>query len=337
MQLKTFSAATVAEAMAAVRAAFGEEAIIVSSRRSGASYLVTAAVERPEPAPTPPVPHAPPALVNGSSLGHHDAADHPGGVREAAAAILFHRPTDVFARALTAAGGMRSAGALANALGRVLTFEPFDRPPSRSIMLVGPPGAGKTVTAGKLAAAAELARRPAHLVAADVAKAGGIEQVEAYARALGRTAATAADPDEMAELRRRLGQAAMIVDTTGVNPFDAAELARLGMLVRAAEAEPVLVLPAGGDPDESADLARAFATLGVRRIIATRLDAARRLGGILAACHGAGLSLGAASAGPFLADHLIPLDAVRTAALLLRPSDRPVTSAIFDRTEPCAS
>ena len=45
----------------------------------------------------------------------------------------------------------------------------------------------------------------------------------------------------------------------------------------------VAVLPAGGDALETADIAAAFASLGATRMIATRLDIARRYGGLLAA------------------------------------------------------
>ena len=45
----------------------------------------------------------------------------------------------------------------------------------------------------------------------------------------------------------------------------------------------VLVLPAGLDVAEATDLALAYASAGAKLLVATRLDLAHRLGGILAA------------------------------------------------------
>ena len=56
-----------------------------------------------------------------------------------------------------------------------------------------------------------------------------------------------------------------------------------------------------------ADLARAFAVLGARHLLPTRLDAARRLGGVVSAAAEAGLALTEAGTGPGVADGLSPL------------------------------
>ena len=77
-------------------------------------------------------------------------------------------------------------------------------------------------------------------------------------------------------------------------------------LARASGAAVVCVLPAGLDAQESADPARAFAVLGARHLLPTRLDAARRLGGVVAAA-AAGLPLAEAGTGPGVADGLHPL------------------------------
>ena len=69
----------------------------------------------------------------------------------------------------------------------------------------------------------------------------------------------------------------------------------------------MLVLPAGGDPAEAADLAEAFAGVGASRLLATRLDTARRLGAILAAADAAPLASATAVASPHVADGLAPI------------------------------
>ena len=81
----------------------------------------------------------------------------------------------------------------------------------------------------------------------------------------------------------------------------------------------MLVLPAGLDPAEAADLARAFAAAGANLLVATRLDLAHRLGGVLAAAS-AGLALTEAGIGPGAADGLLPITPEWLAARLLTGS-----------------
>ena len=81
----------------------------------------------------------------------------------------------------------------------------------------------------------------------------------------------------------------------------------------------VLVLPAGLDAAEAADLAHAYAAAGASLLVATRLDLARRLGGILAAAS-ARLALTEAGIGPGAADGLLPITPEWLAARLLTGS-----------------
>ena len=78
------------------------------------------------------------------------------------------------------------------------------------------------------------------------------------------------------------------------------------------------MLPAGLDPAESADLAVAFAECGALSLIVTRLDIARRLGGVIAAAAASRLPLTEAGIGPGAADGMIPLTAALLAERLTR-------------------
>ncbi len=84
--------------------------------------------------------------------------------------------------------------------------------------------------------------------------------------------------------------APVLIDTPGCDPFDPAQLEELTALATTIDAAVVLVLPGGLDPAEAADLAVAYAAAGASLLVATRLDLARRLGGILAASAGARLA-----------------------------------------------
>lgn len=65
------------------------------------------------------------------------------------------------------------------------------------------------------------------------------------------------------------------------------------------------------------DQAVIFKALGARRIVATRLDVARRLGGLIRAARTAGLALAQGSASPYIAETMEPLNPFALARRLL--------------------
>ncbi len=108
-------------------------------------------------------------------------------------------------------------------------------------------------------------------------------------------------------LSQRVPGSIVLIDTAGINPFASAELAELKTLVDVAAANAVLVMPAGQDSEEAAEQAQAFAPLGARHLVPTRLDLARRIGSILAAAAAADLILTEAGTGAGASDGLTPL------------------------------
>jgi flagellar biosynthesis protein FlhF len=81
------------------------------------------------------------------------------------------------------------------------------------------------------------------------------------------------------------------------------------------------VLPAGGDPLESAEVAMTYAEAGARQFIATRLDATRRLGGVLSAAHAAELILMGAGVSATIGGGLRALNPLQLARLVLPELD----------------
>ena len=83
----------------------------------------------------------------------------------------------------------------------------------------------------------------------------------------GSVSAYAAPLQVRAELGNHfaLGEAApgapVLIDTAGINPFEAAEAEALTALIAAAGASPVLVMQAGAHPEEAAEQAAVFAAL----------------------------------------------------------------------------
>jgi len=192
---------------------------------------------------------------------------------------------------------MQPVPALAAAIERRLPFAPWTRLiRRRPLLLAGPPGAGKTSAAAKLAARLPSSGRTL-LLNTDTARAGSAAQIESLAAMLGCRFETVGDI-ETAAARAAAGDGGLspvIVDTAGIDPLDAAALRRLDTLITRTRARPVLVLPASIEAEEAAAAGRAFARLGVRHLIVTRLDMVRRLGGIFAAADAGGLALAAGS------------------------------------------
>ena len=113
----------------------------------------------------------------------------------------------------------------------------------------------------------------------------------------------------------------IFIDMPAFNPFQQSDMDYLTAYIEAADALPVLVMPAGVDPQESMETAEAFAEAGVIYLLATRLDAARRFGGVLAAAHAGHLTLCEASMSQNITRGLSAINAVSLARLLLMSSE----------------
>lgn len=289
MRLRTVQAASMAEAMARLRAELGEEAVILSTRRTAGGVEVTAAQDQDD---------EPLVIAPGS----------PAAARAVPPALARHNLPPALAARL-------AGGPLAAALARRFAFAalPLAEAP---LLLAGPPGAGKTLSCAKLATRLVLEGRAPVLISADGRRAGAAEQLAAFARVLDLPLAVAAGPGALAKaLARRVPGQPAIIDLPGCDPFQAEATRALLALLEAARGVPVLALPAGLDAEEAAETARAFHLLGCRHILPTRLDAARRLGGVLAAAE-SGLAFTEAGIGPDAAGGLVPMDAAWLAARL---------------------
>lgn len=305
MRLRLFRAPVMAAAMAQVRRELGVDAIILSSRRVDGGIEVTAGLDDDQDLPPPLA--IPPAQQAGP------VAEAPAPDAMAMGSLAWHGVPKPLAHRL-------QGGPLAFALSAVLRFAPLrlaaDDPP---VLLVGPPGAGKTLTTARLATRLVLAGRTPVVVTADARRAGAAEQLAAFTRILNLDLLAASHPTALAraldQARGKAGgkagdkagseQSPVLINAPGTDPFDAGDLAAMQALAASARALIVAVLPAGMDAAESAEMAAAYAAAGATAIIATRLDLARRLGGVLAAA-ASGLPLAELGIGPGAADGLIP-------------------------------
>jgi flagellar biosynthesis protein FlhF len=307
MRLRTFTAPTVGEAMRQVRAALGDDAVILSTEQVGKLVKLVAAIE----------PAAPAAATKAAA---------PAAGDDIEAALLYHGvPKTLADRLLSTAGeldGGSTQQALTAALRARFDFRPLvERKPGKPILLAGLPGAGKSATLAKLAARAKVNGWSATAITCDLAKAGAIEQLATYAKALEIPAYRAKDA---ATLRRAVAKAdangLILIDTLGTNPLKAGDLTQLQELAEAAGAEIVLVMAAGGDAIESAALASGYAETGAARLVATKIDVARRYGGILAAAEAGRLAFAGLGTSPEIASGLGALRADQLCRLILPAS-----------------
>jgi flagellar biosynthesis protein FlhF len=213
--------------------------------------------------------------------------------------------------------------ALSAALDGLVPFQPIcERTQGRPLLLFGAPGAGKTLTAAKLVVRARRAQRQVVAVSTDVARAGGLEQLEALTR-IAQVPLTAADgAAALATVAAAAGENLVVIDSAGCNPFNDADLEEVQELALAADAEPVFVLAAGGDSAESIEMAERAATIGCTRMVVSRIDIARRLGSVVAAAEATGLALADVGISPHVADGLVPINPVSLARLLLPVDER---------------
>lgn len=340
MRLKTFSAATMNEAMAMVREKLGPDAIMVTSDEGPSGVSVTVAYEGQLPVmgvvpKAVPMQRSEPLEQTGplaaDDIGVHQSREYDLG--EVTAVLNYHGlPFETGERINDAINNVNAptlSTAFASALEMVINFEPLTDLTNRPIMMVGPPGAGKTVSAAKLTADAVLNNRPVRLISTDTSKAGGVEQLDHFAQLMKQTVSTAASPDELSVLingkMAPSPQPLTIIDTQGVNPFDMEDLELILSYIKAANAEPVLVLPAGIDPIDAEDIAEVFSKLGAHRFIATRLDTARRYASIITAARPGRLALAATSSSPYVANGLetaTPLGLARILTNLPRSKSR---------------
>ena len=299
------------EAMRQIKEALGDDAIIVNSRDApGGMIRVTAAVEQQNP-----------DFADTLAMAARDDLFSEEEVLEIVTdTLLKHRvPGTVIEKVVSNAILVASNDpkeTLTRAIEKSFIFGEAPEDAGLPLMLVGPPGAGKTLMTAKLAARAVMNEETPTVITTDIARAGGIEQFSAFLDILGVELQQAEDVKTLKALLAD-AEGTVIIDTGGLNPFDPQEMKTLARLMTAAKMETALVLPAGFDAEESAEIAMTFDVLGVRRLIPTRLDFARRIGGILAAADKGGLSFGEASHTPQVADGIVMLTPEKLAGFLM--------------------
>jgi flagellar biosynthesis protein FlhF len=344
MQLRTFLARDMREALANVRNEMGPEAVIVGSERAkGGGIMVRAALDTEESeAGVETVARElaaalnPPSASPGFETNYRDglirrlrgertaATSNAVGFNRAELLTLLrtHRAPDGLTHALAEAAEKSGLAdmtlALASALDKRMRTNPLDLENAKVLLLAGPPGAGKTAVAAKIAAHARLSGRDVELIAADATGAGAVARLETFAKHVGAGFVIAETADA---LGKAIGASASknvlsVIDTAGFDPRNAKSRTAYSALARMDGVDAIGVVSAAGDAEEVAEISAALVTLGVKRMIVTGIDLARRAGAVLGAA-AQGADLAHITRSPFVAGGLETLTPLSLARLLI--------------------
>ncbi|MBI1273286.1 MAG: GTPase [Alphaproteobacteria bacterium] len=315
MRLRSFHGPNMTDAMRQVRDALGDHAIIVATRDDDMGGVrVTAAVDE--------------VAVKANGMARAAAmvpdTDTDNDLIEGLADCFYkHGLSAVLSEKLLATAVHYAANdpvlALAAAFDAHMQFRPIlDGKATKPLMLIGPPGAGKTLSTAKMATAAKMLGQPVSVITTDTVRAGGISQLAAFTNLLKLKLLEIEDAGALRDtLSVHGGGNLVLIDTAGCNPFDKQDRKDLKDMLAKNDVEAVLVMPAGYEIQEGSDLAAAFRELGASSILLTRGDMTRRFGSALSIAHETKLPLAGISRSPDVTKPLESLNPVSTARLLL--------------------
>lgn len=346
MQLRTFLAKDMKEALAAVRSEMGPEAVIVASQSAkGGGVMVRAALEDPEPETETIQVYQPAAAPKPTTPGDIDAAfqqamirrlrekktDLPGRKKfdrvEILSAFAKNRLPEALSHALAEAAAKTGLTdmtlALAAAIDQKMLSAPLDFINSKAYLLAGPNGAGKTAVAAKLGAHARLAGRHVRLVAHDVTGAGAVARLKDFADHLDAQIVTAESAYALAsvvETSVRDGSLA-IIDTAGFDPRNPKAANAIAALAQIEPVEVLGVISCITDSEEAGEMADALIKIGARRLILTAADMTRRYGALAAAAMAPDAAIAFVTRSPFVAGELETLTPLALARLLVEHAE----------------
>jgi len=210
--------------------------------------------------------------------------------------------------AATPAGMRRLIGA---ELARVIEIDSRvpSAPERNTIVLVGPPGSGKTTTLVKLAVMYGLGtRRPSHILSLDTHRVAATEPLRSYAAITGLGFQALDTPRALAQALEELRSKELIfVDTPGISQGDVEDAAAMAKLVsRHPQMETHLVLSASMKPVDMNRMARLYDMFAPSKLIFTHLDETETYGPLLNLSIGRQKPVSFLSRGPQIPEDLEP-------------------------------
>ncbi|MDR2412059.1 MAG: hypothetical protein LBD66_00415 [Holosporales bacterium] len=170
-----------------------------------------------------------------------------------------------------------------------------------SFFLVGATGQGKTVTTAKFAVSLIQQGILPIVASLDVIKSGGLFQLEALLQTLDLPVQTLQTQKDIRSLLAKTpSHAFVLIDTPGLNLFDAADRRRIQEWRAEAQGTPFGLLRAGGDLRETEEIIDFFREADITRVGVTHCDATQRLGTVLSAIFSSPMTLEFLCDSPFI-------------------------------------
>jgi len=245
MQLKTFIAKDMREALVRARREMGDEAVIVTSQRTKEGGVIVRVAAEAREADAKEAQASQPEREAVEFVGNFEQIFFDGMIRRlrsepqpsAPAAVNFrrsellrilgrHRVPESLAHRLAEAAEKSGLSdmtlALASALDTRMRTAPLFGDHPNALLLLGPCGAGKTAVAAKIGAHLMRTPRSVKLIATDNAGAGAVARLEAFAQHLDIPCERAACADALPQIVARAAKAdaLAVADTAGFDPRD---------------------------------------------------------------------------------------------------------------------
>ncbi len=201
---------------------------------------------------------------------------------------------------------------------------------TRVVALVGPAGAGKTMTLVKLAVRYGLASsRPVQLISADTRRISAVEQLRTYAAIIGagfEAVETTRSLQQVIEANREKGL--ILIDTPG---YAAGEMEEASELARFLSHQPAIEIHLVASASmRAADLSRMVDRFGIfspTRLIFTQMDEASTFGAVVSESVRSGKPVSFLATGQQIPDDLEPATSSRLLEDLFRTSTEAALSA----------
>jgi flagellar biosynthesis protein FlhF len=197
----------------------------------------------------------------------------------------------------------------------------FKKGSTRTLVVVGPSGVGKTTTIAKLAAkyglgGKETTQKNVRIVTIDSYRIGAREQIESYSEIMQIPVSYVETAEELKKVMDLYANTVdlILIDTIGKSPKDAVNLAKMKKVLEGAghESETHLALSASTKAQDVAEILRQFEPFRYSAVILTKLDETSCTGNAISALGRQGKSLSYITTG-----QRVPQDIERASRLRL--------------------
>lgn len=203
---------------------------------------------------------------------------------------------------------------------RMRAVEPWDlESDNRTVVLVGPTGVGKTTTIAKLAANyALIAGKDVGLVTMDTYRMAAVEQLRAYAEIIEVPLKIVYEPADFSNEAADFAEKDLVlIDTAGRSHRNAQQMDDLREFLEQTRAEVHLVVSASTKRCDLLEIIESFKSVGVDRLIVSKLDETTRYGVLFDAVDAAEVPVSFITTGQSVPEDVEFADGEKLASIIL--------------------